>query len=373
MEQNQDLKVIDIKDIENLKVHGRTSSRLSPLALFWTGSGIELNISGSELWLEVESDYSAHEPWLVISINSVPISRLMLVKGRYWLCLFRGMSKETVKNIRIYKDTQAMGGDPDHSLIIHRVKTDGDFYPVEDKPLKIEFVGDSISSGEGAIGAQEERDWISMWFSSIHNYTKLTADALNADYRVVSQSGFGVLTGWDNNPNSKLPAYYEKVCGVLVGEKNKRLGAFEDYDFDSWQADIVVVNLGTNDQTAFTNPGWTDAETGKVYKQKLNPDGTFERESLEAFMQAVEDFLYKLRKYNKGAYIIWTYGMGGASLTEAIDQAVNSYKIKSGDDRVAYFKLPTTTEETIGAIMHPGRLDHERAASILADYIKKIL
>ncbi|HZK33927.1 MAG TPA: SGNH/GDSL hydrolase family protein [Bacillota bacterium] len=373
MRENLDLKDISLENIKNLKIHGRTSGRLSPLALFWTGSGIELNVSGTDLWLELESDYSAHEPWLVITINSVPVSRLMLVKGRNWICLFRGMAKEKVKNIRIFKDTQAMGGDPDHSLVIHTIKTDGDFFPIEDRPYKIEFVGDSISSGEGAIGAKEETDWISMWFSSINNYTKLTADAINADYRVVSQSGFGVLTGWDNNPNSKLPAYYEKVCGLMAGDKNRELGALEDYDFKSWQPDIVLVNLGTNDETAFTTPGWADPETGKVYKQELNPDGTYKQECLDTFMQAVEDFLFELRKYNKGAYIIWAYGMGGTSLVSAIDQALRSYKDKSGDDRVAFLQLPTTTEETIGSIMHPGRLDHERAAKVLTKFIRKIL
>lgn len=33
-----------LSDIKHLKVHGRNTGNLSPLTLFWTGSGIELNV-----------------------------------------------------------------------------------------------------------------------------------------------------------------------------------------------------------------------------------------------------------------------------------------------------------------------------------------
>lgn len=221
MKQNTNLKVHTLADIEHLKIHGRTTGLLSPLTLFWTGSAVELNVKSSELWLEVEADYDVYEPWISILINSVPVSRQMLVTGRYWICVFRGMNDRVVKNVRIVKDVQAMSGDPGCSLQIHAVKMDGKFLPVADKPHKIEFIGDSITSGEGSIGAKAEEDWIPMWFSAINNYTSMTADALNAEYRVISQSGWGVLTSWDNNPHGNIPDCYEQVCGLLTGAKTK--------------------------------------------------------------------------------------------------------------------------------------------------------
>jgi hypothetical protein len=51
MKENQNLRVIPLSKIENLKVHGRTTGELSPLTLFWTGSMLELNVSGSRLLL----------------------------------------------------------------------------------------------------------------------------------------------------------------------------------------------------------------------------------------------------------------------------------------------------------------------------------
>ena len=372
MKGNEALKVQALSEVEYLKVHGRTTGSLSPLSLFWTGSAIEFNMNGSELWIEVEVDYDHYEPWISIVMNAAPVGRQMLTAGRYWLCVFRGMSKEAIKNIRIIKDQQAMSEDASCSLQIHAIKFDGECLPVEDKPCKIEFIGDSITSGEGIIGAKDEVDWIPMWFSAIHNYTNLTAELINADYRVISQSGWGVLTSWDNNPNANLPRYYEQVCGLLTGAKNEALGALAKNDFDSWQPDIVVVNLGTNDAGAFHSPEWKDIVTGQVYKQRLNEDGTFNEQDLGAFEEAAANFLIKLRQYNKNAHIVWAYGMLGTPMMPSIYRAVDAYVKKTGDKKVSVFQLPNMTDETVGSRSHPGVLAHKKAAEELAGYLKDI-
>jgi hypothetical protein len=370
---NERLKDYALKDVKNLKVHGRTTTKRSPLTLFWTGSALELNVTGSELWIEVEVDYESYEPWMSILINNAPVSRQMLTAGRYWICVFRGMSANTVKNVRIIRDVQAMNGDPRSFMQIHAIRSDGEFLPVADKPYKIEFIGDSITSGEGVVGAKAEEDWISMWFSAVHNYTRMVAEAINADYQVISQSGWGVLTSWDNNPHFNIPEYYEKVCGLLIGEKNKALGAYQDHDFASWQPDVVVVNLGTNDGGAFFQPEWKDEVTGESHKQHLNPDGSFAAEDLKAFEQAVINFLIKIRKCNSHAHIIWVYGMLGDSMLPAITGAVDAYNKQSGDEKVSFLELPNTTDETVGSRQHPGVLSHEKAAKVLAAYISEIL
>ena len=373
MKEKINLKVHTLADIKNLKVHGRTTGCLSPLTLFWTGSAIEVNAQGSELWIEVEADYDVYEPWISIVINSAIVSRQMILAGRHWLCVFRGMNENAVKNVRIVRDVQAMSGDPSCSLQIHAVKFDGEFLPVEEKPYKFEFIGDSITSGEGAIGARIEEDWVSMWFSALINYAAKTAEAMNAEYRIISQSGWGVLTSWDNNPHANIPEYYEKICGLLTGEKNEALGAFKENDFTAWQPDLVVVNLGTNDGGAFNSPEWKDEVTGETLKQRLNEDGTFNEEDLEAFKGAVVQFLIKLRKHNKQAHILWVYGMLGIPMMPAIYCAVDIYTKTTGDKKVSVFQLPNTTEETVGARSHPGSLSHENAAKALTEYIKEIL
>ena len=127
------LSTISLNDIKNYKIHGRTGTTRNPLALFWTGSGIEFNSKSSELWIEVEADYEVYEPWISILVNDAWVSRQMITKGRQWVCVFRNMDGQKSKNIKIMKDVQAMSGDNSHCLLIHGVRTDGSFLPVEDK------------------------------------------------------------------------------------------------------------------------------------------------------------------------------------------------------------------------------------------------
>ena len=360
-------------DHEHIRIHGRTTSERSPLTLFWTGSGIEMNVTGSELALEIETDYEQYEQWISIWINDAEVSRLMLEKGRRWITLFRGMNAAKAKHVRVIKEVQAMSGDERSLLQFHTVKGDGQLLPVQLKPYRLEFIGDSITSGEGAIGAHEEEDWLPMFFSASHNYTKLTADRLNAEYRVLSQSGWGVLTSWDNNPNSALPRYYEQVCGLLSGAKNGALGARQQHDFSSWQPDVVIVNLGTNDNSAFYQPPWKDEQTGVEYKQRLLQDSSYHSDDIATFEAAAVQFLIKLRACNKHAHLLWAYGMLGIPMLPVIYRAVEAYTKVSGDENVSVFQLPIMNEATVGARSHPGQPAHMKAAEELADYIATLL
>lgn len=368
-----ELKQYNLDEIPYLKVHGRTTEALRPLTLFWTASGIELNVKGSELWITFFSDYQSYESWISVEINGAYISRMMVPKGTQTFCIFRGMSADKVKNVRIYKDVQAMSGDDMHLLQVMSVTTDGSFEPLPERALRLEFIGDSITSGEGSIGAEAEEDWISMFFGSVRHYARETARALDADYRVISQSGWGTYSGWDNNIHCALPKYYEKVCGLAFGERNTALGAQEKYDFTRWQPDAVVVNLGTNDSGAFYSPEWTDPETGITYKQRLLEDGSFCPEDAEHTMEAVVDTLEKLRRLNPKAKLVWVYGMLGNPLTPWLEQALERYRVKSGDTQVFFVELPDTTPETVGSRCHPGRKSHEAAARVLTEALKKLL
>lgn len=369
---SEELKSFKISEIENIKIYGRTGGNSSDLALFWTASGFEVNVEASELWMDVEVDYDLYEQWISVEIDGAFVSRQMLTKGNYSICLFRGMNNEVVKNVRVYKDIQAMNADDKCMFLINGLKTDGEFREIEEKKMKIEFIGDSITSGEGAIGAKKEDDWISMWFSAINNYAVITSKQLDADFRLISQSGWGVLCSWDNNPHYALPKYYEQVCGVINGERNKQLGAWDKNDFESWQPDVVVVNLGTNDGGAFTSPEWKDENTNETFKMHLDEDGSYSRNDIKRFEDAVIKFLCQIRRNNNKAKIIWAYGMLGTPMMEYIYRAVYVYKNEFGDKNVFITQLPNTTEETVGARLHPGILNHKAASDHLVNFIRNL-
>lgn len=373
LKRNSNLKTYGLKETEHYKIHGRTDETQDPLPLFFNGSGVEANVTGTELWIDVDVNYGVHEPWIWTTLNGAFMSRQMLLPGSYSLCLFRGMSPDTVKNVRFIRELQAMSEDDDCRLLIRGFRSDGEFLPVRSGRYKLEFIGDSITSGEGTYGAEEDMDWLAMYMSSSRDYARMVSDALDAEYRLISQGGWGVLCGWNNDPRHNIPSCYEKICGLAGGEMNEKLGASKPYDFQSWVPDAVIVNLGTNDAGAFDHPAWVDPVTGQTFEQRREADGTYNAEDLARFEQAVVDFLVMIRRDNPTAHIVWTYGMLGYDLTLAITDAMNTYRRTMGDVNAAFLQLPNTTEETVGSRTHPGERSHARAAQVIVEYLRTVL
>ena len=364
---------VPIFDVPHLRVLGRTAPDQKVLTLFWTASGLELSFTGSELWLEVKADYATMEPWLSIELDGAWICRFPVNKGASRFCVFRGMAVGPAKHVRIFKDTQAMHDDPHHLLQITALGfADGEFLPLPAPAMRLEFIGDSITSGEGAIGAVPEEDWISAFFTAENHYARMTADALKAEYRIVSQSGWGIVSGWDNDPRHALPRFYEQVCGLAEGTVNADCGAQQAYDFSAKPVDIVVINLGTNDDGALHNSAWHDPETGNTYKQELADDGGI-APTAATLKKTVADFLATVRRCNPNARIVWAYGMLGDFLYPLLADAIAHYKALSGDQNATLLKLPNTTDATVGARQHPGVKSHRAAAKVLTEFIKQSL
>ncbi len=359
---------VSIASVPHL-VHGRTTKQREPLTLFWTASGLELNVRASELWVEIYADWTLHEPWYSIMINGTFISRRMADKGTHRVCIFRGTDPNAVKNVRIIKDTQAYSADDNSVLQLCALETDGSFEAVEERKLKLEFIGDSITSGEGDIGeAAFEWDWTSMIFSAENNYAVQVGLTMNADVRVLSQSGWGVGCAWNNNVREAIPPIYEEVCGLLSGERNAELGAHAMNDFAAWQPDVIFINLGTNDCGSFNQPEWCDERTGERFKNRRNPDGTMAEADVERFIGTAKAFLYKLRRCNPKAKLVWIYGMLGNELEPALRAAVGQYSTETGDRNIDFLAMQDDTEHR-GARNHPGAEAHRTAAKEILNYL----
>ena len=367
------LQKASLAQLPQVRALGRHTGR-DPLTLFWTASGIELDFTGRELWVDFFADYETMEPWVSMELNGAWIARLMVSPGQSRVCLFRGMMPGKVKHVRLLKDVQAMYDDPAHLLQITGLEyAGGEFLPLPEPKYRLEFVGDSITSGEGAIGAVPEEDWVGAFFSTENHYARMTADALGAEYRCISQSGWGLVASWENDPRRILPPYYTQVCGVAQGERNASLGAQQLNDFDAWKPDVVILNLGTNDNGAFDNPPWTDPETGREYQLRLLSNGDFHPADAQKIADAVQSFLTLVREKNPQAALVWCIGMLGSRILPLLQQGVKQYKAATGDERAYLLELPETTPETVGARQHPGVENHRQAADVLTKFLKEIL
>lgn len=349
------------------RYHYASAQAVGVLPLLWAGSGLELCFTGSELHLFVEADFNRTEPWMAVELNGASILRMPLNRGIQDVCLIRGMTPGVPKRVRIFKETQPVSDDLSHCLRVHGLGwSDGEFLPPPEPAHRLEFVGDSLTSGEGVVGAVTETDWVPALFSASHSWAKLTADLLDADFRLISQSGWGVRSSWDNDPAHTIPSVYSRVCGPDSGISSQTMGTQYSYNFDSWQADAIIINLGTNDAGAMKNPPWHGPE-GQIFQQTECEEG------LKLFEDAAICFLRELRRCNPSAKLVWAYGMIDGPLSPVLENAVMRYRRETGERDAYYLSLPAVTDETIGSRQHPGPLCHQIAARTTAEFLQSIL
>ena len=347
---------------ENVRILGRTPVTDIGLDLIWSGSGVEFIFRGLELGIKITGGDSVYQPWISLIMDGAWIMHMPVQEGTNKVIMLKGLDPSTSHNIRIIKETQAMPDDPDSFVVLNSLLYDGEISKTSDYKYRIEFIGDSITSGEGLIGAHDAMDWISPYFSTINHYGVKTAHNLNAEYRLISQSGWGVSCGWDNNIYSTLP---------LVYESDRCQRGVSDHDFNTWKADAVVINLGTNDEGAFRSPEYVDPETSAVYKKTLKDDGSYRDSDIDVIKKSVISFLKTLRKDNPDAQLVWVYGMIGYGLGQYLEEAVNEYVDETKDTKASYLALPDTEGEGFGSRQHPGAISHAKSAEIISAYLKE--
>lgn len=373
------MRTLKLNEISNLHICGRTAgiNKNGSLSLFWAGSGLELYVKTREVWVDIESSYDTSEVWLCTWINGRKISRFMAPMGKTSVCLCRNLNPDKENRILLMRDTQPMSGDQNQLLKINSVSVNDEteFLEVPEKKLKIEFVGDSITSGEGLAGNPSEMDWISQWISVSENYAVKTAFEVDADFNILSQCGWGVVSGWDNNATSVMPPNYTKICGLQNNPAQKAEGSQNEWDFSLFKPDYVFVNLGTNDAEAFNQPAWKDPATGIEYKMRRDENKAPLKEDGEKLSSAICNFLKLIREKNPSARICWLWGMISiGAVAEYIQKGVELYRKESGDGKIDTLILPSMenekTDSDKGSRGHPGPLTHKLAVEKLVSYIK---
>lgn len=229
--------------------------------------------------------------------------------------------------------------------------------PAEAKPLKIEFIGDSITCGYGVDDEVKENHFSTSTEDVTKAYAYKTAQLLDADYSMVSISGWGIISGYTSDPNKKadsqqIPLYYDK----LGYSYNKFAGTTApqdiDWDFSRFKPDIIVINLGTNDNSYVKG----------------------DKDKRAEFEAAYMDFIAQVREKNPDADIFCVLGIMGAELFNDVGEAALFYSEDNNDDKVHFLQLPTQ-DGTLGyaADWHPTEATHEVAAEYLAGEIKTTL
>ena len=199
----------------------------------------------------------------------------------------------------------------------------------------------------------------------------MTAKKLDADYSLVSYSGFAILSAvsfdGERTPDTALPVFYDKL-GVTAGDGLFSLGTndFDDgyyelqstlWDPNEFVPDLIVINLGTNDSFYFYT----------IAPENVAPE-------TEVFVQKYEDFLAQLRAIYPNTEILCTYGAMGQYIVSDIERAVNNYINKTGDSHVHYYWFNEQNYEKngYGADTHPNAQSQRDSANELIEEIEKL-
>jgi lysophospholipase L1-like esterase len=338
-------------DEENVKPLGRTYFENDIRYLSHSGSGIEFLCRGEYALINIIDDsdgryLSNHKARFAIYKNGeLIIDETVSESEKAYNITLDGYDSDSV--IKIIKLSEAQYSAMGIGKIAVYGKTK--IVPTEDKYLKIEFIGDSITCG---YGVDEEN--IGGYFStSTENFTEtyayLTAEKLNADYSAVCFSGYGVYSGYTSNgvrnAQDVLPNHYDKSCFLYGGNETT-------WDFNEFQSDIIVINLGTNDASYCSR-----SLSGR-----------------QEFTRRYAEFLKQIRYHNPYAYIMCILGDMNNSMYSCIEAAVSNYINNTGDNRVSAHSISYRMDINDVVINgHPGYLSNLCAAEDLSLKITELM
>ncbi|MCQ2741784.1 MAG: GDSL-type esterase/lipase family protein [Bacilli bacterium] len=227
------------RDNPKIKWIGRVYNGDGVVELNNGASGFEVVINGTELKASMSGWFGSWYGATKLSVyvddeaearNIVTIDKATTTET---YTLISGLEKGT-HTIRVTKRTEGLST----SWNLYGITTDGYFKNADkSRRLRIEAYGDSISAGYGNLRGNIPDTTSSEYQDANQTWATYTAKNLNADINVIARSGIGLYTssGIDESLQMKVVG----KCVNLDGEKA--------WNHDNYKPDLVMINLGTND------------------------------------------------------------------------------------------------------------------------------
>jgi len=233
-----------------------------------------------------------------------------------------------------------------------KLTTDGSFNAIkETRSLKIEIYGDSITAGNGSEGVEGDDNFETRTENALISYGALASEKLNADFSIIAIGGYAVYRSpWNvDAPIKNIPQMFSFADCTWSTTLTNAI----PWDHHLYHPDLVVINLGTNDD------------------QYLLPLPAEERiQEMANFQKATKAFIDLIRKTYGNCKVIVAIGMIQVSLVEKLLQEV----VASYPEGV-YF-LPFHSLKVGGYMSnggHPNKAMHVEASDELYQAVKSIL
>ncbi len=317
------------------KTQGRVVRTGDSLYMDTTSSGFELYFKGQgdvSFNADIDCTYTNNMYFTVI-VDGVRSRVEVKNSGNKTVTLATGLANG-YHHIEVYKQTEASSA----LVKANSVTFDGTpmAAPPEDK-ITIEVVGDSISGGTSSLCANGTANAsYPLYQDGTQTYAYLTGEALSANVRVTQTSGYGCVGGWNSQGKGlNLQDMYPYTC---YWRDHTAAGL---YNFKP-AAEIVVINLGTNDSTAASKLNLTDAE----------------------FKAGAKNLMQMAKTNNPGAKVVWVTGMMGVKYQDVLTAAVSEL---GGAQGGYFFKILPT--DTTGGEGHPTVAGHKAAGDTLTAFL----
>lgn len=343
---------------ENVKLLGRTYFDVNRLYCALSGTGFEFTFTGTKCTISVvgddnsatEANADSHAR-IGIYVNGERVIDDMVDQTNELYTVFESDEPQdvTVTFVKLSESPHSTFAVTDINVIGSPIK------PTPNKDKLIEFVGDSITCGYGADDPDKSHSFSTKTEDVTKAYAYKTAQLLDVDYSMVSFSGYGIISGYSDGEKKvsaqALPKYYTKL-GYSWSPNGLFTPSDYDWDFSKRQPDIVVINLGTND----------DSYT-LTHKDRQ-----------EEYSAAYTEFIKKVRENNPDAKIVCALGIMGDRLFPYVEQAVENYTAETGDNNVSTFKFDVQqAADGYSADWHPSVTTHDKAAAKFSEYLKTLL
>jgi lysophospholipase L1-like esterase len=344
------------KFYDNVKHLGRTYISDDILWCALSGTGAEFTASGEKLVITFKGGNAAmnannEKSWarVAVYVNNERVVDTQIDKAiKVVEVPLVPAETSTVKIIKLSEAVQSIIG-------ISNITVDGvssGISPVAENDFLIEFVGDSITCGYGVDAPDQNENFSTATEDFTDTYAYLTAANFGADYSAVAFSGHGIISGYTGNgvkqPGQIVPQFYGKIGNSYDTIDGKYLSDI-DWEFAE-KPDLIVVNLGTNDDSYCGDDPERQAE----------------------FTEKYIEFLGELRRINPDSVILCTLGVLGDRLCPFIEDAVKSYSESSGDKNIFSMRFDVQNyADGYGADWHPSAATHEKMAEKLIGWINE--
>lgn len=318
----------------DVKFMGRNYTENGVHYFSWTNGGFEFNFHGTGAACTIHSNGAGgtNLGYLNVYVDDVLTKTVTLGATKQSVVLATGLTDES-HTVRVVKRTNGRSSSAGVSRIWLE---EGGHVHQPDAPSsrKMQFVGDSITVGYGSMGDGTETDWSTATEDGTITYAALTAEYFNAENHTIAVSGRGIVKNVGGDTNDYAPAMYE-----YTDWRNH-----SQWDHSNYVPDVIVINYGTNDNSA----GVTAAD----------------------FKAGCKAFVQQVRADNPTSIIIYAYGFMGNPYATQVSEVVSELKA-AGDDKVHYLALtPITADEK--CLGHPNAAAHADRAQTLIAKVKEV-